>query len=46
MTVENVWDELRVGVKGQSNLAIAGSPRNSSRASLGWSVTAVEHWMS
>ena len=27
MEVENFWDELCVGVKGQSNLVIAGSPR-------------------
>ena len=33
MTDENVLDELWVGVKGQSNLEIAGSPRNSFRAS-------------
>ena len=32
--VENFADELWVGVKGQSNLEIAGSPRNSFRASL------------
>ena len=32
--VENFSDELWVGVKGQSNLEIAGSPRNSFRASL------------
>ena len=25
--VENLWDELSVGVKGQSNSVIAGSPR-------------------
>ncbi len=43
--VENSSDELRVGVKGLSNLAIAGSPRNSLRASLVWSVVVVEHWM-
>ena len=43
--VENSSDELRVGVKGLSNLAIAGSPRNSFRASLAWSVVVVEHWM-
>ena len=34
MGVENPLDELWVGVKGQSNLEIAGSPRNSFRASL------------
>ena len=27
MRVENLWDELSVGVKGQSNSVIAGSPR-------------------
>jgi hypothetical protein len=34
VTVEKVSDELWVGVKGQSNWVIAGSPRNSYRASL------------
>ena len=34
MTVEKVWDEVWVGVKFQSNPEIAGSPRNSFRASL------------
>ena len=34
MNVEKFSDELWVGVKGQSNLEIAGSPRNSFRASL------------
>ena len=34
MLVENNLDELRVGVKGQSNSVIARSPRNSFRASL------------
>jgi hypothetical protein len=32
--VENCLDELWIGVKGQSNPEIAGSPRNSFRASL------------
>jgi hypothetical protein len=32
--VENRSDELWIGVKGLSNLQIAGSPRNSFRASL------------
>ena len=32
--VEKLGDELWVGVKGQSNLEIAGSPRNSFRASV------------
>ncbi len=45
MSVENGSDELWVGVKGQSNLEIAGSPRNSFRASLDRSVAGVEHWM-
>ena len=35
MDVERSWDELRVGVKGQSNWVIAGSPRNIFRYSLG-----------
>ena len=34
MSVEKLWDDLWVGVKGQSNSVIAGSPRNSFRASL------------
>ena len=34
MTVEKVWDELWVEEKFQSNSEIAGSPRNSFRASL------------
>ena len=34
MSVENGLDELWVGVKGQSNLVIARTPRNSFRASL------------
>jgi hypothetical protein len=32
--VENRLDELRIGVKGQSNLVIARSLRNSFRVSL------------
>jgi hypothetical protein len=43
--VENSSDELRVGVKGQSNSGIARSPRNSFRASLAGLVREVEHWM-
>ena len=35
MSVANGSDELWVGVKGQSNLVIAGSPRNVFRYSLG-----------
>ncbi len=34
MAVEKAWDELWVGEKFQSNSEIAGSPRNSFRASL------------
>jgi hypothetical protein len=34
MTVEKVWDEVWVAVKFQSNSEIAGSPRNSFRASV------------
>ena len=40
--VENNLDELRIGVKGQSNSVIARSPRNSFRASLMCSLTVVE----
>ena len=35
MHVEKCWDEVWVAVKFQSNLEIAGSLRNSFRASLG-----------
>ena len=45
MLVENSLDELRVGVKGQSNSVIARSLRNSFRASLAWCLTVVERWM-
>lgn len=34
LSVEELLHELGIGVKGQSNLEIAGSPRNSFRASL------------
>ena len=34
MTVEKVWDELWIAEKFQSNSEIAGSPRNSFRASV------------
>ena len=34
-SVEKLLHELGIGVKGQSNLVIAGSPRNSFRASVG-----------
>ena len=43
MSVEKLWDDLWVGVKGQSNSVIAGSPRNSFRASLKFIVAVVEH---
>ena len=42
MNVEKSRDDLWIGVKGQSNLAIAGSPRNSFRASVICLVTGVE----
>ena len=45
MLVENSLDELRVGVKGQTNSVIAGSPRNAFRCSVVCSVVEVEHWM-
>ena len=32
--VEKLLHEVGIGVKGQSNLVIAGSPRNSFRASV------------
>ena len=44
MSVEKLWDELWIGVKCQSNVEIAGSPRNSFRASLDRLPTVVEHW--
>jgi hypothetical protein len=34
MSVEKGWDDVWIGVKFQSNPEIAGSPRNSFRASL------------
>ena len=46
MVVENTSDELWLGVKGQSNIVIAGSPRNSFRASLVDKATGVEYSMS
>ena len=42
-TVAKVRDELWVEVKCQTNLEIAGSPRNSFRASVGVRVVEVEH---
>ena len=43
--VENLGDELWVGVKGQSNFVIAGSPRNAFRCSVVCFSPEVEHWM-
>jgi hypothetical protein len=43
--VENLGDELWVGVKGQSNSVIAGSPRNAFRCSVVCFTSGVEHWM-
>ena len=34
MTVEKVWNELRMGVKGLSSWVIAGSIRNAFRGSV------------
>ena len=45
MSVEDGSDELWVGVKCQSNLEIAGSPRNVLRYSLTRFAAEVEHWM-
>ena len=43
MNVEKFSDELWIGVKCQSNAEIAGSPRNSFRASVEVSCVKVEH---
>ena len=43
MSVEKLSDEMWVEVKFQSNAEIAGSPRNSFRASLKLRETEVEH---
>ncbi len=43
MSVEKGWDDLWIAEKFQSNSEIAGSPRNSFRASLKESDTEVEH---
>ena len=45
MSVENGSEELWVGVKCQSNLEIAGSPRNAFRCSPGARLQEAEHWM-
>ena len=44
-SVENGGDDVWVGVKGQSNSVIAGSPRNAFRCSVACCVLEVEHWM-
>ncbi len=44
-TVEKVGDDLWLGVKGQSNSVIAGSPRNAFRCSVVCFLPEVEHWM-
>ena len=43
MSVENGLDDLWIGVKFQSNTEIAGSPRNSFRASVMSDQAEVEH---
>ena len=43
MSVEKGSDELWIGVKGQSNLEIARSPRNIFRYSVGVRTGEVEH---
>ena len=43
MYVEKCWDEVWVEVKFQTNLEIAGSLRNSFRASLDLTLPEVEH---
>ena len=41
--VENMGDDLWLGVKGQANSVIAGSPRNVFRYSVVRSLMEVEH---
>ena len=43
MSVEKGWDDVWISVKFQSNSEIAGSPRNSFRASLRVRYAGVEH---
>ena len=45
VVVEKTLDDLWIGVKSQSSLEIAGSPRNIVRYSVGSSLAEVEHWM-
>ena len=42
--VEKSVDELRLGVKCQSNQELAGSPRNAFRHSVIFILPKVEHW--
>ena len=42
VVVEKTSDDLRVGVKGQSNWEIARTPRNAFRCSVGVSLIEVE----
>jgi mannose-6-phosphate isomerase-like protein (cupin superfamily) len=44
-SVEKDGDELWLGVKGQSNWEIAGSPRNIFRYSVVRIPRGVEHWI-
>ena len=44
LNVKKFLHEVGLGVKGQSNLVIAGSPRNSFRASVEIYPEGVEHW--
>ena len=43
MSVKKGWDDVWIAVKFQSNSEIAGSPRNSFRASLIVRYAGVEH---
>lgn len=43
MNVEKFWDDLWIGVKGQSNWVIAGSRRNIFRYGLRRFLKGVEH---
>lgn len=45
MSVEKNSDDLWLGVKGQSNWEIAGSPRKIFRYRLARMLRGVEHWM-
>ena len=44
MGVEKPPDDLWIGVKGQTNSVISGSPRNAFWCSVARSVSEVEHW--